>query len=96
MTKMKTWYDRKTHVCTRSLVHAHDCKVHVQGFRWSRMEFEKSILMIWANFWVNYLQLYMNYYVFRRLRAAKLKVNAVKSDFGQAHVSYLGHTVGHG
>ena len=34
--------------------------------------------------------------LFRRLRAAKLTVNLVKSDFGHAHVTYLGHIVGQG
>ena len=34
--------------------------------------------------------------LFRKLRAAKLTVNLIKSDFGHAHVTYLGHVVGQG
>ena len=34
--------------------------------------------------------------LFRKLRTAKLTVNLTKSDFGHAHVTYLGHVVGQG
>lgn len=34
--------------------------------------------------------------LFRRLQEAGLTVNLAKSEFGRAHVTYLGHTVGQG
>ena len=51
-------------------------------------------VIVFGNTWKQHLERLCE--LFRRLRAAKLTVNLVKSDFGHAHVTYLGHVVGQG
>ena len=51
-------------------------------------------VIVFGNTWKQHLERLCE--LFRRLRTAKLTVNLVKSDFGDAHVTYLGHVVGQG
>ena len=51
-------------------------------------------VIVFGNTWKQHLERLCE--LFRRLRAAKLTVNLIKSDFGYAHVTYLGHVVGQG
>ena len=50
--------------------------------------------IVFGNTWKQHLERICE--LFSRLRTAKLTVNLVKSDFGHAHVTYLGHVVGQG
>ena len=51
-------------------------------------------VIVFGNTWEQHLERVRE--LFRRLRTAKLTVNLIKSDFGHAHVIYLGHVVGQG
>ena len=48
-------------------------------------------VVAFGNSWKEHL--YRVHELFRRLRSAKLTVNLIKSNFGHAHVTYLGHVV---
>ena len=51
-------------------------------------------VIVFGNTWKKHLERLCE--SFRRLRAAKLTVNLVKSDFEHAHVTYLGNVIGQG
>ena len=51
-------------------------------------------VIVFGNTWEQHLERVRE--LFKRLKVAKLTVNLVKSDFGHAHVTYLGHIVGQG
>ena len=51
-------------------------------------------VIVFGNTWEQHLERVRE--LFRRLRTAKLTVNLIKSNFGHAHVIYLGHVVGQG
>jgi len=51
-------------------------------------------IVVFGSTWEQHLQRVRE--LFHRLRAANLTVNLVKSEFGHAHVTYLGHVVGQG
>lgn len=51
-------------------------------------------LVVWSDTWEEHLERLRK--LFRVLEEAKLTVNLAKSEFGHAHVVYLGHVVGQG
>lgn len=51
-------------------------------------------MVVFGNIWEENLSRVEE--LFRRLRSVNLIVNLVKSEFGHAYVTYLGHVVGQG
>ena len=51
-------------------------------------------VIIYSDTWEVHLRIIRSF--FERLSEAKLTVNLAKSEFAQAHVTYLGHVVGQG
>ena len=49
-------------------------------------------VVVFGNTWKQHLE--RVHELFRRLGSAKLTMNLITSDFGHAHVTYLGHVVG--